>query len=126
MKQVKHQIRQAYGFTDEQIFDHIEKYGEDWAYDSYRFIMEDKVIYWQTMMSVMPIARTPSDKKYGKALVKYSKDLRKSIEKMFAPWIEQRRIEAIKKRLASPPKGVVLDETGKQIDLNDPEWWKKV
>ena len=126
MQRMKHRIRQAYGYTDEQILDHIEEYGDKWAYDSYKYIMEDQVVYWNTLMSVVPLARTPSDKKFAKSLQKYAKDLRKSIEKMLAPWIEKRRIDAIKKRLAKPPNGVVLDESGKEIDLNDPEWWKKV
>lgn len=126
MQRVKHQIRQAYGYTDEQILDHIELYGDKWAFDAFQYIMEDKAVYWQTLMSVMPLARTPSDKKFSKSLQKYTKDLRASIEKMYAPWIEKRRIAAIKKRLAEPPKGIVLDETGKQVDLSDPEWWKKL
>jgi len=126
MQRIKHQIRQAYGYTDEQILSHIQEYSEEWAYDSYQFIMEDKVTHWQTLMAVMPLARTPSDKKFSKSLIKYTKDLRKSIELTFAPWMEQKRIEAIKKRLAKPPEGVMVDETGKKIDLSDPEWWKKL
>ena len=126
MQRVKHQIRQAYGFTDAQIYEHIEEYGEEWAYDSFRFIMEDRNVYWQTMMSMMPLARTPSDKKFANSLKRYTKELRKAIEKTFAPWIEQRRIAAIRKRLSEPPKSVQYDESGKVIDLNDPEWWKKV
>jgi len=126
MKRVKHQIRQAYGFTDEQILAHIEEYGEEWALESYRFIMEDKNLYWQTMTAVMPLARTPQDKKFAKSLRTYSKELRKTLEKTFAPWIEQKRIAAIKKRLAEPPKSVAYDESGNVIDFSDPEWWKKV
>lgn len=126
MKRIKHQIRQAYGFTDEQIYTHIAEQGEEWAYDSYRFIMEDQNVHWQTMMSVMPLARTPQDKKSGKSIVRYSKELRKALEKTFAPWIEQRRIAAIKKRLSEPPKSITLDESGNEIDFDDPDWWKKL
>ena len=126
MQRVKHQIRQAYGFTDAQIYEHIEEYGEEWAYDSFRFIMEDRNVYWQTMMSMMPLARTPSDKKFANSLKRYTKELRSAIEKTFAPWIEQRRIAAIRKRLSEPPKSVQYDESGNVIDLNDPDWWKKI
>lgn len=125
MQRVKHQIRQAYGYTDDLIYEHILKYGEKWALDSYEMIMEDRNTYWQMMVAVLPIARTPMDKKFGKSLQRYAKDLRKAIEKTFAPWIEQRRIQKIKERLAKPPKGVVYDEKGNVIDISDPDWWKK-
>jgi len=123
---MKHQIRQAYGFTDEQIYEHIATDGEDWAIEAYEFIMEDRNTYWQMMTAVLPVARTPMDKKGGKALQRYTKQLRLALEKSFAPWINQRRIAKIKARLAKPPKGVVYDENGNVINTNDPDWWKKL
>lgn len=126
MQRMKHKIRQAYGYTDEQIYNQILRDGGDWAIDAYQLIMEDENTYWQTMIATMPLARTPMDKKFSKSLQTYSKSLRKSIEKVYAPWIEAKRIEAIKERLSKPPKGVVVDESGNVIDVNDPEWWKKI
>ena len=125
MRRVKHQIRQAYGYTDEQIIDHIGEYGEEWAIDSYQLIMEDQNMYWQMMVAALPMARTPSDKKYAKSIQRYAKDLRRSIERTFAPWIEHKRIKALRERLARPPESAVYDERGNKVDLSDPNWWKK-
>ena len=96
MKRIKHRIRRAYGYTDEQIIDHIYSHGQEWAVDAYEMIMEDEDLFWQTMIAVVPLARTPMDKKFGKSLTRYTKELRRNITKMLAPWIEQRRIQAIR------------------------------
>jgi hypothetical protein len=125
LRRIKHRIRIAYGYTDEQILEHIGEYGEDWALDAYRMIMEDEDRYWQLLLSVTPMARTPMDKKSGKALTKAMSTLRKEISKFLAPWIEQERIANIRARLAQPPKSEVYDEDGNPVDLNDPDWWKK-
>jgi hypothetical protein len=125
MQRVKHRIRQAYGFTDEQILEHISEYGQQWAIEAYEMIMEDEDRYWQFMVSVMPLARTPMDKKFGKSLTRYAKDLRRSISKALVPWVEEKRIQAIRDRLSRPPESKVYDESGREFDINDPDWWKK-
>jgi len=125
MERVKHTIRRAYGFTDNQIFDHIAEVGQGWAIDAYEMIMEDEYRFWNLLVSVTPLARTPMDKKFGKELTKYAKQLRKNIGIVIAPWIEERRIEAIRERLSKPPDSKVYDEHGNEVDLNDPDWWKK-
>jgi len=125
MQRVKHKIRNNYGFTDEQILDHIQQYGQEWAVESYEFIMEDENTFWQLLTSVAPIARSPMSKKAGKELLRYTKTIRKEIAKALAPWLEERRIQAVRERLAKPPESKVYDEHGKEIDLNDPDWWKR-
>ena len=109
-KQIKHKIRSAYGFTDKQILEHISEYGESWAIDSYRLIMEDEHRYWQTQLTIVQAARTPMSKKGGKAITKYVKDLRKALEQTFTPWIVAERRAAIRKRLSEPPKPRVIAE----------------
>jgi len=125
MKRIKHTIRKAYGYTDFDIIEHIGKFGQQWAIDAYESIMEDEDRYWQLMISSLPLARTPMDKKSSKSMGKYAKELQKSISRMLAPWIEQRRIEAIRIRLSKPPQSITYDEHGNVVDLNDPDWWKK-
>ena len=122
---MKHSIRQAYGYTDLQIINHIMESGQEWALDAYEMIMEDRDQHWQLFISSMPLARTPMDKKFGKSLDKYTKELRKRVSRMLVPWVEERRIERIKERLSKPPQSVVYDESGNVVDLNDPDWWRK-
>lgn len=93
--------------------------------DAYELIMEDEDRYWQLMISALPSARSPQDKKGSKALLKYMNDLRKGITEYLTPWVRARKVEEIRERLKKPPKGVVYDEAGKEVDLNDPDWWKK-
>ena len=64
------------------------------------------------------------DKKSGKSLMRAMKELGRGIQNMLAPWIENRRIEQLKKRMAEKPKGVVYNEDGTVADLNDPNLWK--
>lgn len=125
MKLIKHRIRSAYGYTDAQIVEHILEYGQEWALDSYEMIMEDQDLFWQLSIGIAPISRTPMDKKFGKELTKYTKSLRKNVSRMLIPWVEQRRIEAIRQRLSRPPESKVYDEHGKEFDIEDPDWWKK-
>lgn len=125
MRRIKHKIRSAYGFTDKEIIDHIAEYGQDWAIEAYEMIMEDENYSWQILLTAIPLGRTPMDKKFGKELGRYSKRLSKNIEQALVPWLEARRVEAIRKRLAKPPESKTYDEHGNEVDLNDPDWWKK-
>jgi hypothetical protein len=88
-------------------------------------IMEDEDRHWQLLLSIAPMARTPMEKKAGKALAKAAKTLRKEISRFLVPWVEQERIARIRERLSRPPKSEVYDENGNLVDLNDPDWWKK-
>lgn len=87
-------------------------------------IMEDEVQSWHFLLSMIPMARTPQDKKSSKSIIKAIKEISKSIRNSLAPWIEKRRIEALRKRLKQPPKGVVYNEDGTVVDLSDPNLWK--
>lgn len=88
-------------------------------------ILEDEHDNWQLLISTLPMARTPMDKKSGKAMTKYAKELRRNITIAVAPWIEKRRVEKLRKRLSKPPVSKVYDDTGKEVDISDPNWWKK-
>ena len=88
-------------------------------------IMEDEEKNWQLLLAIIPAARTPMDKKSGKALQKWSGKIRREISRFLTPWVEHERIQMIRERMKKPPEGVVYNEDGSVADLNDPDWWKK-
>lgn len=85
-------------------------------------IMEDEAQSWQLLLAMIPMARTPMSKKAGKVIQRAIKQISKSVEKTFTPWVEKERIERIRERLKRPPVGIVYNEDGSVADLSDPHW----
>lgn len=69
---------------------------------------------------LMPIARTPMDKKSGKALVNYYKDVTRMIDRL-TPWKKHEKYERRRRQLArmgvKPGEIVVIGGAG---DSNNP------
>ena len=57
---------------------------------TWKLIQEDKTRFVQDIMMLMPLARTPMDKKGGKSLEKYAKKVGRALEKRM-PWLRTRR-----------------------------------
>ncbi len=107
-----HTIRSAYGWTDEQILDHIKEYGLAWLNETIDLINEDRKRAVEERMDerrwlvhVLPLARTPMDKKGSKSLDRYAKHLLHALERAM-PWSEETRRARIRERLKKPPQNV--------------------
>lgn len=105
-----HIIRSAYGYTDAQILEHVREYGIEWLTEATGFINEDtkrdmeqhiELLRW--MVSVAPLARTPMDKKGGRSLDSYSRQLMHALDEAL-PWIAEKKHQAIRDRLKKPPQ----------------------
>ena len=101
-----HTLRAAYGWTDEEIYKGIREYGGDWIAEAYKLCIEDKVEEKQWLIQAMPLARTPQSSSGARALDSYVRRLQSHLKSM-APWIEEKRRAAIRKRLKEPPKSTI-------------------
>lgn len=59
-------------------------------------MQEDKADYYKVLMSIAPLARTPMDKKMGKGLEKYARDLERQIDSL-TPW--RNKFSSLRSRL---------------------------
>jgi len=80
-----HDLRAAYGWTDEQIIDQVALYGVEWLLETWKYIQEDKIDHYRMLMALMPLARTSMDKKAGSAQQSYSRSLERSLREA-TPW----------------------------------------
>lgn len=71
-------------------------FGAEWLEQQYRLCMEGKYLDASILMQVVPLARTPMDKKGGRAMQKYYKDVNKSLRRSLIPW-EERRADAMRR-----------------------------
>lgn len=82
-----------------------------WLEETYRLVQQDRRDTFLTMMSLVPIARTPMDKQGGRWLQSYSRDVRKMLFSM-TPW--DSRGGAVRSSYAGKVKrgtiAVVLDD----------------
>jgi hypothetical protein len=105
-------LRSAYGYTDEQILNHIIEYGTKWIEEAIGFIVDDQkremeqdVERTRWLIHALPLARTPMDKKGGRAMTQYSKRLLNALDEAL-PWKAKEKHDAIRKRLKEPPQSV--------------------
>lgn len=105
-----HRLRSAYGYTDAQILYHVREYGSAWLREALYHINEDEKKHleeevermrWQ--VHVMPLARTPWDKKGSNSLADLGKTLLKYLDNAL-PWIKEERDRKIRERLKNPPQ----------------------
>jgi hypothetical protein len=98
-----HTLRAAYGWTDEEIYSGIRKYGQDWLIEAYQLCVEDKIEEKRWLLQTLPIARTPMSSQGGGALETYTRKLFSYLDSI-APWVVERRKQAIRERLKRPPE----------------------
>ena len=84
-----------------------------WLFQTWRYIREDKIEFYQMLMSIAPVARTPMDKKSSKGLQNYVRKLSRSLESAL-PWKQ-------KKKLASKAKSLNLKDGESAIILGEGE-----
>lgn len=107
-----HLIRSAYGYTDEEILQHITKYGLSWISEAIGFIIEDRkremeqdVERTRWLIYALPLARTPTDRSGGNALNSYSRSLLNALDEVL-PWKAKEKHDAIRERLKKPFQSV--------------------
>jgi hypothetical protein len=110
-----HAIRAGYGWTDDVIIDHVERYGIGWVLETWMLIKEDQADHYSILMSLLPLARTPMDKKSGDAMKKYSSNVIKMLDGL-TPWRSKRLRERAIPRGAHDGKVVVILEPGEGSD----------
>ena len=63
----------------------IEKFGEEWFVSCVRKIIEDRTEHKRWSVAVMPLARTPHDKKGARAMQRYARQLHSTLDSL-TPW----------------------------------------
>jgi hypothetical protein len=106
-----HNIRSAYGWTDDQILDHAEIYGIADLLNIFKMIQEDKVEQWRMEMNIAPLSRTPMEKKGSSSLKDYEKKLSRVLDSL-VPW--QKRSSSIARQRGKIEEGktIVILEGG--------------
>lgn len=97
-----HAFRSAYGWTDNVILGELKRLGGEWFLNAYEAIVDEKADSRNWLMLVMPLARTPGDKKGARSLTRYSKKLRRYLDDS-RPWVKERRDWEVRQRLRRPP-----------------------
>lgn len=70
---------------------------------------EDKAEFYRMLANIVPLARTPMDKKGGQNLNKYNKSLNKVIDS-FAPWLSSRdHLQSLRGKVKPGEVLVILD-----------------
>lgn len=110
---ILHEIRRAYGWTDEQILDQVELWGAEWLLETYKFVMEGEQREYKTLAMLAPLHRSPMSKKEADSLKRYSESVHKALDSL-TPWKStmQSRIEAAKARGLKPGEVVVQIDSG--------------
>lgn len=84
---------------------------------AWKFIREDKADHYKTMAALIPLGRTPMDKRGGKALTKYQRDIERSLNAL-TPW--RNKHSALRERLlrqgVKPGEIVVVLGPGESAD----------
>lgn len=104
----------AYGWSDSQIFDMIERRGFEWLEESVKYIMEDKRNHYISLLQMFPVARSPMDSKSGKAIQKYYKEVAESFDSI-TPWMKQTKRRLVSKAIRGKqiePGKLVVDLAG--------------
>jgi len=109
-------VRSVYGWTDDYILDNVEVYGIGWLEEAYKMCREGKQEYYRVMSVLFPLARTAMDRKSGRAMSKYAKQIKKYLVQ-FAPWKKLDAYRA-KKRLKS--KGLAKLKPGEMAVMISP------
>lgn len=68
-----------------------------WLVETWKFIQEDWVRDWKMFMTMMPLARTPMDKKGSQALQKYQKGVEKNLNHIVY-WKKGRQRDSLRER----------------------------
>lgn len=95
--------------------DQVSLFGYDWLEDAWKYIQEDKADQYMFWFNLMPLARTPMDKKAGSSMNRYAKSIERYIKKI-APWVKDRgRVDRLRGR-AKPGEMVVVLGAGESAD----------
>lgn len=98
-----HAFRSAYSWTDDVILSELQRLGGDWFLNAYETIVDEKADDREWLLLVMPLARTPGDKKGARRLTRYSRKLKKYLD-AGRPWVKERKDWEVRKRLRRPPR----------------------
>lgn len=96
----------------------MEVWGFEWLTTNWKYVQEDKIEHYRVTMALMPLARSPMDKKGASGLADYQKKLERMLNAA-VPW--QKRASGRRESLrgkVKPGEVVVILERGESA--NDP------
>jgi hypothetical protein len=70
-----HEVRVAYGWTDEQIVEQVDLYGIDWLLDVWTMIREDMQRERAYLYNLIPLSQTPGTKEMVHKMDDYGRKL---------------------------------------------------
>lgn len=95
-------------------------FGSTWLIEAWKKVREDKVEYYRVLAAVLPMARTPMDRKGASALKKYQKQIDKSLDAM-VPWLRaSNRLGGLRGKVKPGEAVVMLDGS----DVMDQDLYK--
>ena len=77
-----HVVRAEYGWTNDEIADHVQLYGISWLDKTVRLIIEDRQSLYSFIASVVPLASTPMSEEAAKAMKEHSNEVYKFIDRI--------------------------------------------
>jgi hypothetical protein len=86
-------------------------YGSSWLDETWKMIREDKRQDYEWLLMVAPLARTPQDKKGGRALDDYAKRVRRVLDGI-TPWLSRTTRVASLRAKGEKGKIVVMLDSG--------------
>lgn len=110
-----HDVRSAYGWTNDTILEHVEQLGVAWLIQTWRYIQEDRIERYQVMAMIAPISRSIQDAKGARWMKDYTNSVDKTLREAL-PWKGQQRSSKLANLRASgkikPGEVVVMLEAG--------------
>ena len=106
-----HAFRSAYGWTDSVSLSELKRLGGEWFLNTHEIIVDERADDRHWLMLVMPLARTPGDKKGSRRLTRYSRKLKKYLD-ADRPWVKERKDWEVRQRLRRPPRssGMIAED----------------
>ena len=115
-----HEVRSNYGWTDDYILDNTEVYGTEWLKKNWELCREGFRDKASLLSMLIPMARTPMDKKSARGMQTYAKSVQKSLDSI-APWSGNSRYRnrkrAFEKKGIKPGEMVVVSGPGERTDI---------
>ena len=86
----------------------------EWLFENWKLVREDRVEQYRVLMSLMPLARSPMDKKSASALQKHAKSVERMLEDA-VPWQKHARRSTLAGKVR-PGEVVVVLSSGETAD----------
>jgi hypothetical protein len=90
-------------------------YGLKWIGDSWKFIQEDRATHYRMLQMLLPLARSPMDKKSAQGMSSYAKKVDRVISGM-VPWQKATSRTAHLRGKVKPGEVVIMLDGDESLD----------